>query len=78
MPKIMVQDEEGEPMETEVSDEVYSEMMNDIRYEHVMCPVCKQSYQRIDWNCAVHDMMCPKHPRKQPIFGSMGFPSLKK
>ena len=32
--------------------------MYDPRYTFVTCPSCKQQFQRIDWNCARHQLTC--------------------
>jgi hypothetical protein len=38
---------------------------DDPRYKHVTCPLCGQSYQRMDYRCAAHELTCG-HPIPEP------------
>lgn len=32
----------------------------DVRYVYVVCPVCGEVYQVMDWGCEIHRMSCSR------------------
>jgi hypothetical protein len=44
------------------------------RYNYVKCKKCGRHFQRIDWNCALHQITCGTQPQQDamPILAPKG------